>query len=71
MRCDDCLTEFPAGADRFAVLKQMRDFEPGFDPAEARLLQSLLYDQKFVCADCAGWYGDHPIQVSAIEAGHE
>lgn len=47
------------------MLKKMRDMTPGTDPVEARLLDSLTYDQVFVCEGCAGWYGDHPIRVPA------
>ncbi len=61
VRCFDCLTDFSPTEPRFAVLKKMRDFGPDVDPIEARQLNSLLFDQVFVCAGCAGWYGDHPM----------
>lgn len=62
-RCFDCFTEFAASQERFAVLKKMRDMPAGTDPVEARQLDGLLYDQVFVCGDCAGWYGDHATLV--------
>lgn len=69
MRCFDCFREFAPDEDRFAVLKKMRDVPPEADPIErAAFLESLTYDQVFVCRDCAPWYGDHPIPVAAIEA---
>jgi hypothetical protein len=67
-RCFDCLAEFAPEADRFAVLKQMRDLPPDTPPDEAIDLQWMLVDPVFVCEDCAGWYGDHPIRVTASEA---
>ena len=70
-RCFDCFHEFAADEDRFAVLKKMRDFPDGWhgDESEKRRLDSLTYDQVFVWGECAGWYGDHAIQVTATEAG--
>lgn len=68
-RCFDCLTDFTDDAPRYAVLKQMRDFGPDVDPSEARALNSLLFDPVFVCGDCAGWYGDDAIPLTAAEAG--
>jgi hypothetical protein len=32
------------------------------------IYESLTYDPVLVCKDCAGWYGDHPIQLTADEA---
>jgi hypothetical protein len=66
-RCFDCLEEFADGMERFAVLKQMRDLPAECPPDEARDLQWTLVDPVFVCADCAGWYGDHPIAVTVDE----
>ena len=66
-RCFDCLTEFAADADRFAVLKKMRDFKDDTPADVAKQYDSLLYDQVFICEDCAGWYGDHPIRVAPQE----
>lgn len=63
-RCEDCLSEFTADSQRFVVLKQMRELPPDTDPAEARVLQGMCYDQVEVCADCAGWYHDDAIEVS-------
>lgn len=70
-RCFDCFHEFAADEDRFAVLKKLRELPADFqlDAAEARLIDSLAFDQVFVCGACAGWYGDHPIQLTAAEAG--
>ena len=68
-RCFDCFMEFAVDDDRFAVLKKMRDIPEnwhGDDIARAQL-DSLCHDQVFVCEDCAGWYGDHPIRVAAHE----
>lgn len=69
-RCCDCFHEFAADEDRFAVLKKLRDMPPGIQGEERALreLESLTYDQVFICADCAGWYGDHPIRVDAAES---
>ena len=70
-RCFDCFHDFLADEDRFAVLKKMRDFPPEYqgDEMELRRLESLTYDQVFVCGDCAGWYGDHPIRLTSDEVG--
>jgi hypothetical protein len=69
MRCVDCLTEFQPNEDRFAVLKQMRDFVEGADEQESRLLRSMAFDMVFVCEGCSGWYALlPPIRVSALEA---
>jgi hypothetical protein len=71
-RCFDCLRDFAADEDRFAVLKQMRDIppevEPFLDAQERRWYRSMNQDPVFVCEDCAGWYGDHPIRLTAAEA---
>jgi hypothetical protein len=68
-RCFDCFHEFGPDEDRFAVLKQAREVPVNIpDNAEGRMIYSLSFDQVFICADCAGWYGDHPIQVTAFEA---
>ena len=69
--CFDCFHLFGPDEDRFAVLKQMRDLPVATygDDRALRELESLTYDQVFVCRDCAGWYGDHPIQVSANRGG--
>ena len=69
-RCFDCFAEFAPNQERFAVLKQMREWPPCIDKAEARALNSLLYDAVYVCGDCAGWYGDDATEVTAAEAGH-
>lgn len=45
------------------MLKKLRDIPDyckGDDIARSQL-ESLCFDQVFVCADCASWYGDHPI----------
>lgn len=75
-RCFDCFHDFGRHEDRFAVLKKLRDVEDfsiasgiQIEPADRRFLESMAWDQVFVCADCAGWYGDHPFQLSADEAG--
>lgn len=67
-RCFDCFHEFGATEDRFAVLKQMRELPAEMDPAEKALMWGSQFDQVFVCVDCAGWYGDHQIPVTAVEA---
>lgn len=67
-RCFDCFSEFAPDAMRFAVLKKMRDAPLCDDPTEARLLESMQFDQVFVCVYCAGWYGDHAIAVEPHEA---
>lgn len=71
-RCFDCLQDFPAGADRFMVLKKLRDLEmdgiPVDDPLEAKMLDALLLDPVAVCEGCAGWYGEHPIRVTEDES---
>ena len=69
-RCFDCLEEFKAADYRFAILKRIRDFPEkwqGTDVAR-REIEALLWEQVFVCRDCAGWYGDHPIELTAEEA---
>ena len=68
-RCFDCFAEFGPNQERFAVLKQMRDL-PSVSPADARTYEGLLYDTVYVCGDCAGWYGDDAMTVTAEEAGH-
>lgn len=70
-RCFDCFHEFTPDEDRFAVLKKMREMPPELqgEATEMHRLDSLTYDQVFVCGDCQGWYGDHPIQLTAAEAG--
>ena len=69
-RCFDCFHDFCSDEDRYAVLKKLRDVPDIIqgDERELRLLESLTYDQVFVCRDCAGWYGEHPILVTADEA---
>lgn len=71
-RCFDCFHDFTPDEYRFAVLKKMRDIPAdwnGEDMARS-MAESLCFDQVFVCADCAGWYGDHPIgPLSQEEAG--
>lgn len=69
-RCFDCFHDFGPREERFAVLKKLRDLPEGFqyDAGERLRLESLTYDQVFVCEDCAAWYGDHPIRLAAIEA---
>lgn len=62
-RCDDCLDELGNGR-RFAVLKQTREWPPDIDPAEAKLLNGMLYDLVMVCDDCAGWYGDDAVELT-------
>lgn len=70
MRCVDCLTEFHPDEDRFAVLKQMRDFVEGADAEETRWLRSLAFDMVYVCEGCSGWYASFPpIRMTAFEAG--
>jgi len=63
-RCFDCLEELQRGDRVFVVLKRMRDMPPDAAPHEAKLLESLCFDQVFVCEDCAGWYRDHHIEVT-------
>jgi hypothetical protein len=63
-RCEDCLDEFQPGGRIFVVLKRMRDLPPDTDPREVRILDNLCFDQVFICEDCAGWYGDHSIDVT-------
>ena len=63
-RCFDCSDDL--GARRFAVLKQMREFptDDTLEPWEVGMVRSMCFDPVFVCADCAGWYGDEAIDVS-------
>lgn len=70
-RCFDCFHDFAPDEDRYAVLKKMRDIPDDWhgDNIERRRLENLCHDQVFVCSDCAGWYGDHPIPITAEEAG--
>ena len=60
VRCSDCLTEVGDGS-RFAVVKE--DKSQSYTDEE-RLLGGHLY-QVLVCEDCAGWYGDDAISVTA------
>lgn len=69
-RCADCLEPFAPDAPRFAVIK----YEPepqGEAPVWDSPLDGRWWSrnwQDFVCADCAGWYSDHAIEVTADEA---
>lgn len=69
-RCFDCFHLFKADEDRFAVLKKMRDMPEGWHGTDQalNLLEGLMFDQVFVCGECAGWYGDDAIQLSAEDA---
>ncbi len=67
-RCFDCFHEFTADEPRFAVLKKLRELGEEMPNGDASIYESLTYDPVLVCADCAGWYGDHPIRLSADEA---
>ena len=74
-RCFDCLAEFN-DEPRFVVLKKMRDVSPEADPTDRwAFLESLCYDEVFVCGDCAGWYGDDVFAVddddALFDAKHE
>lgn len=66
-RCFECLDEFHNGVQRYAVLKKVRDMPPECDPVESRQLESLLYDQVYVCEDCAGWHGDEALKADIHE----
>lgn len=64
-RCHDCLDEF-GNAERFAVLKKMRDIDAPKDAIEPpSFFQSACYDAVVICRDCAGWYGDEVIAIPA------
>jgi hypothetical protein len=67
-RCFDCFHDFAPDEPRFAVLKKMRDLDDECPNGDRAIYESLTYDKVFVCADCAGWYGDHPIPLTAEEA---
>ena len=71
-RCFDCFSEFGPDEDRFAVLKKLRDdaglTDRELHPAERAMYHALAHDQVFVCGDCAGWYGDLALPVTAAEA---
>lgn len=63
--CFDCFYLFKPDDVRFAVLKKMRDLPPRQGEEQAlRELESLTYDQVFVCGDCSGWYGDDALEVT-------
>lgn len=62
--CFDCFAPIAEDEAQFAVLKKARDLPGDVDPTEARLLESLTYDQKTVCGDCAGWYSDHALPMN-------
>ena len=64
-RCFDCSDDF-RGQKRFAVLKQLRDFpdESELEPWEVGMVRAMCFGPVFVCADCAGWYGDEAIDVT-------
>lgn len=67
-RCFDCFHDFAPDEDRFAVLKKLRDIPEDWNGSEeARIFAwTACFDQVFVCADCAAWYGDHPLLASPL-----
>lgn len=67
-RCFDCFHEFAQTEERFAVLKKLRDVGDEMSNQDKAIYESLTYDPVLVCADCAGWYGDHPMRLSPDEA---
>lgn len=69
-RCSDCFHEFRRDEDRFVILAKRRDVPADWNGSCEALsfAQTACFDQVFICADCAGWYGDHPIPVTADEA---
>jgi hypothetical protein len=66
-RCFDCFADLEP--TRFVVLKKLRDLPEGWQGSDVarREWESLNWDQVFICRDCAGWYGDHPIEVTVDE----
>ena len=69
-RCFDCLEDLPDDTPRFVVLKRMREMPADADEVEKRLFNALCFDPVPICADCAGWYGDHAIPLERL-ADHD
>ncbi len=49
------------------MLKKMRDVPPECPPEDRRFVEILGHDPVVVCADCAGWYGDHAIPLESSD----
>ena len=70
-RCADCFDDL-GRKPRYAVVKTYSltpEEQATYDASWPDVLALATAKQVFVCADCAGWYGDAAVKVRAEEAG--